>query len=137
MSQTPQRFTPPNIQSLQPGEIFVFGSNTEGRHGKGAAKQALRMFGARWNKAEGLCGSSYALPTVGHRLSKMPAEQIRVHVERFKEHARCNQQLTYLVTLVGCGLAGHTEAVIGPMFKGSPPNVVLPLEFHQEIEKAQ
>jgi len=43
--------------------IFVFGSNTEGRHGAGAAKTAVKNFGAVYGQAEGLQGSSYAIIT--------------------------------------------------------------------------
>lgn len=41
-----KRTTPEYITSLQPNEIFVFGSNLRGMHGGGAAYVALRKFGA-------------------------------------------------------------------------------------------
>ena len=34
------------ITQLEPNQIFVFGSNTQGRHGKGAALTAKNKFGA-------------------------------------------------------------------------------------------
>lgn len=43
--------------------IFVFGSNPEGKHGKGAAKVAVEQFGAIQKQGEGLQGHAYALPT--------------------------------------------------------------------------
>lgn len=132
----PTRTTPPDIRSLEPGEIFVFGSNTEGRHGKGAAKFAMQKFGARWGAAEGLTGRCYALPTVGHRLSKMSLAEIAAHVARFRRFAILNPELTFLVTEVGCGLAGHKVKDIAPMFSDMPTNVVLPARFIREINKS-
>lgn len=49
-------FTAERITSLQPGEIFVFGSNLGGYHGGGAASVAYRKFGARWGCGVGLQG---------------------------------------------------------------------------------
>jgi len=126
--------TPPDIRSLAEGEIFVFGSNTEGRHGKGAAKYAMQKFGAKWGDAEGLTGRCYALPTVGRSLSKMTVEQIATHVRRFYECAQANPGLTFLVTLVGCGLAGHKYKDIGPLFRERLPNGIIPIEFEKSIQ---
>lgn len=124
-----ERFTDPDIRKLAEGEIFVFGSNTDGRHGKGAAKYAMQKFGAKWGDGEGLTGRSYALPTVGHNLSKMSLERIEIHVNRFLKCAKAHPELMFLVTLVGCGLAGHKPKDIGPMFAERLPNVILPKEF--------
>ncbi len=51
-----------HITALQDNQIFVFGSNPEGRHGAGAAKQAL-SFGARYGIGRGLSGKTYGLIT--------------------------------------------------------------------------
>ena len=51
-----------NIQK-EPGTIFVFGSNPEGRHGAGSAAFAARNFGAKYGEGVGLTGDAYALPT--------------------------------------------------------------------------
>jgi hypothetical protein len=123
------RYTPPNIRKLEEGEIFTFGSNTQGRHGKGAAKFAMQKFGAKWGDAEGLTGRCYALPTVGDNLSKMSINSIATHVRRFYKCAEKHPELTFLVTLVGCGLAGHKIKDIAPLFNYQLPNVILPKEF--------
>ncbi|MBT5491936.1 hypothetical protein HOK00_06735, partial [bacterium] len=52
-----------NVSTLKENEVFVFGSNPEGRHGAGAAKVAMNKFGAIYSKGRGLYGQSYALPT--------------------------------------------------------------------------
>lgn len=129
------RFTPECIRTLGDGEIFVFGSNTDGRHGKGAALTALRKFGARNGVGEGLRGRSYALPTVGRRLSKLPLWAIRGYVGRFLKFAALHPEYKFLVTQVGCGLAGHKVRDIAPMFENVTKNCVLPesfVEFNKE-----
>lgn len=120
-------------------EIFVFGSNLEGFHGKGAAKEALDHHGAIMGNSEGLQGNSYAIPTKGklnpltRRFSRLELWQIEAHVSVFKMFAHSRPDLTFRVTKIGCGLAGHRYADIAPMFKGSPGNVKLPVEFQQVI----
>lgn len=124
------KYTPDDIRSLAPNEVFVFGSNTEGRHGKGAAKFAMQKFGAKWGDAEGMTGRCYALPTVEARLRKMSLPRIYQFVRRFKLYAATRPELTFLVTQVGCGLAGHKVRDIAPMFKDAPQNCILPEVFH-------
>lgn len=120
-------------------EIFVFGSNLEGFHGAGAAKAALDYHGAQMGNAEGLQGNAYAIPTKGRlsqltkRFSRLELWQIAAHVAAFKMLAFSRPDLTFKVTKIGCGLAGHRYADIAPMFAGSPANVKLPHEFQQVI----
>jgi tetrahydromethanopterin S-methyltransferase subunit A len=130
-------FTPDDIRNLNENEIFVFGSNTQGRHSKGAALTAQRKFGAKYGVGEGITGKTYALPTVGNNLSKMSVETIRKHVNRFLRCAAENPDKIFLVTLVGCGLAGHKVRDIGPMFKERTENVILPKQFWDEINKSK
>ena len=111
------------------GEIFVFGSNLAGRHGKGAALFALRNHGAIYGRGEGLQGSSYAIPTKDRNIRTLPLEEIEYAVLRFVAFARKNPSLRFAVTAIGCGLAGYKPSQIQPMFKDAPPNVILPPEF--------
>src|SRR3954463_11709606 len=110
-------------------EIFVFGSNLAGRHGKGAALHALKHHGAVYGIAEGLRGTSYAIPTKDDRLRPLPLDRIAHFVARFKDVARIHSELTFRLTPIGCGLAGYKPEQIGPMFKGAPANVIIPEEF--------
>ena len=110
-------------------EIFVFGSNLAGRHGKGAALAALREYGAIYGIAEGLRGRSYAIPTKDEKLRPLPLERIEHFVNRFLGVARIYGDLAFRLTPIGCGLAGYSPEQIGPMFKGAPPNVIIPPEF--------
>lgn len=120
-------------------EIFVFGSNLDGVHGAGAAKRAYEHHGAIWGQGEGIMGDSYAIPTKGSlnsltgRLSQLPLWQVEAHVAVFKMFAHSRPDLTFVLTPIGCGLAGRRYRDIAPMFKGSPSNVRLPHEFQQVL----
>ena len=107
-------------------KIFVFGSNLAGRHGKGAALTASRDYGAVYGIGVGRTGNSYAIPTKGYRLEVLPLSVIEIYVKDFLSYAKDNPGLIFLVTKIGCGLAGYKEAQISPMFKDSPENCELP-----------
>lgn len=121
MSQ--KRTTPEFITELQQGEIFVFGSNLSGMHGGGAALVAYRKFGAVWGQGVGLQGQSYGIPTM-----QGGVETIRPYVDEFIQFAGEHPELTFLVTRIGCGIAGFTDDEISPLFKKahSIENIVLP-----------
>ena len=117
------RTTPEYITELQPGEIFVFGSNLSGMHGGGAALVALRKFGAIMGQGVGLQGQSYAIPTM-----QGGVETIRPYVDEFIAFAKAHPELTFLVTRIGCGIAGFTDEEISPLFSKAHniENIVLP-----------
>jgi hypothetical protein len=108
-----------------PRTIFVFGSNLAGRHGKGAALYARQHHGATYGQGEGLQGDSYAIPTKDAQLRTLPLDAIRTHVGAFLTFAG-QFNAVFVVTRVGCGLAGYTDAQIAPMFKDAPANCQLP-----------
>jgi hypothetical protein len=87
--------------------IFVFGSNLAGRHGKGAALHARNFHGAIYGKGEGRQGRSYAIPTKDYQLNTLPLTVIEQHIATFLKHARNNPQDTFLLTPIGTGLAGY------------------------------
>lgn len=107
---------------IKPGEIFVFGSNLAGRHGAGAAYDAMKKYGAILFQGEGLQGRSYALPTKDARIRTLPLDRIEKYVKDFKDFARSRPDLTFFVTPVGCGLAGYKRSQIKPFFKDMPAN---------------
>jgi len=108
--------TDSNIQSLLPNQIFVFGSNESGIHGAGAAKLALDKFGAVYGQGVGLQGNSYALPTKDFKIETLSILDIRVYVDQLFEFAYTNPTLQFLITEVGCGLAGYKADDIAPLF---------------------
>ena len=120
--------TPPKIYSLEPNQIFVFGSNLAGRHGRGAAKDALK-FGAVHGKGSGLHGQTYAIPTKDRNIKTLPLPHIQGSVDVFIGFASACPNLQFLVTEIGCGLAGYKPEQIAPMFANAPGNVVLPESF--------
>ena len=107
--------------------IFVFGSNLDGWHGAGAAKFARLYHGAQLGVGEGLTGTSYALPTVGHNLARMTLAEIEPRIVAFLQFARLRPEMQFALTPVGCGLAGHKRADIWAMLErhGLPRNVYL------------
>lgn len=127
-----RRFTPERITRLADHEIFVFGSNLAGFHGGGAASVALDCFGAIWGQGVGLQGQSYAIPTM-----QGGVETIRPYVDDFVHFAAAHSDLTFLVTRIGCGIAGFEADDIAPLFAKalSLENVILPEDFVEVIER--
>lgn len=130
-----ERTTPHNIIKLAENEVFVFGSNLSGRHGKGAAKTALG-WGAKWGQATGLQGRTYGIPTKDSDVSKtLNLSQIQLHVNEFIDFAIINPHLKFLVTEIGCGLAGLKPKDVAPMFKRATniENIYLPQRFWHKL----
>jgi hypothetical protein len=111
------------IDALAPGEVFVFGSNASGAHGGGAARFAYDRFGAVWGQSEGLQGQSYGIDTMSG------LGVFEEQAARFVAFAKEHPQLRFLVTEVGCGIAGYTADQVAGFFRGAPENVVLPESF--------
>ena len=126
------RYTPENITELGEDEIFVFGSNLLGAHNGGAARTAVKLFGAKHGQGVGLQGRSYAIPTM-----QGGVETIKPYVDEFFNLAREWDQTTFLVTRIGCGIAGFTDEEIAPLFAEALDlyNVVLPKSFVDIIRR--
>lgn len=118
------------IDVLEKNEIFVFGSNLAGRHLGGAAKAAYNKFGAKWGVGVGLAGQSYAIPTM-----QGGVETIKPYVDEFITYAKEHQELKFLVTRIGCGIAGFNDEEIAPLFKKAAAvcNIYLPKKFYDII----
>jgi hypothetical protein len=119
-------YTPENIRSLAPNEIFVFGSNLSGAHAGGAARAAFKKFGAIWGQGVGQQGQSYAIPTMQGGI-----ETIKPYVDEFICYAEAHPELFFYVTRIGCGIAGFRDEDIAPLFKESMTlnNICLPESF--------
>ena len=124
-------YTPDFITELGPKDIFVFGSNLAGAHGGGAARLALKKFGASWGKGTGLQGNSYAIPTMQGGVNT-----IKPYVDEFIRFAKEHPDLTFYVTKIGCGIAGFSDKEIAPLFKKSleVSNIRLPKDFVMILE---
>jgi len=125
------------VSHLNDNDVFVFGSNTAGRHGKGAAKQAMK-WGAKYGTGNGIQGNTYGIPTVnGNITGKLSLGKISSYVDEFIEFAKKHTELTFLVTEIGCGLAGWTVSDIAPLFKDAVEieNIRLPHSFWKVLTK--
>ena len=124
-------FTPGRISRLEENEIFVFGSNLGGFHAGGAARAAMDRFGAVWGQGVGLQGQSYAIPTM-----QGGVETIAPYVDEFIEFARQHGEYKFLVTRIGCGIAGFRDEEIAPLFAAAldVENIILPKEFVEALQ---
>lgn len=110
-------------------EVFVFGSNVAGVHGKGAARTALEKYGAIYGIGVGAAGRSYAIPTKDKHIQTMSLRDIKPYIDQFLEYARLNHNTKFFVTAVGCGLAGYSMYEMAPMFAAATDNCRLPPEW--------
>lgn len=137
-----KKYTPEFILALLPNEYFVFGSNLNGNHAGGAARTAAGKFSAEWGVGEGITGRCYALPTLDENMQKVTPTALRRSFEKLWGVALDNPEKIFLVTKVGCGIAGWTIEEVKNILWASvgsigdlPPNVVLPKEFCRERRK--
>ena len=123
----PTGSTPEIISTLEDDEIFVFGSNLAGRHGGGAARMALR-WGAVMGQGVGLQGQTYAIPTMFNTTA-----EIKPYVTDFINFAKRYPEFRFLVTKIGCGIAGFSVIEMAELFKPviheQIHNIYLPIEF--------
>jgi hypothetical protein len=130
------RITSDNITELQEGEVFIFGSNLSGIHGGGAAKIAHVKWGAVWGNPWGLQGKTFAIPTKDYGIIRtLSINEIKPFVDKFIEFAKGRPDLTFLVTEIGCGLAGLKYSDVGPLFREARDidNIHLPQNFWNHI----
>ena len=142
------------INNLSSNQIFVFGSNPEGRHGKGVAKIALTKYQAIYGQGHGLQGRSYGLitknltkgyhdPTTNITYNKygfrsLSKEQITDNIKKLYEIA-CDMKDTefYIAyTIGGKNLNGYTDKEMAKMFynaKPIPENIIFEDNFLQCI----
>lgn len=125
-----KRITPAFITSLAPNEIFVFGSNLHGIHAGGAARMAHQHFGAEMGNGVGIQGRSYAIPTM-----QGGVDTIRPYVDEFIAYATDHPELHFLVTPIGCGIAGFDAEDIAPLFEAAKDikNISLPDDFWEVL----
>lgn len=119
----------------KPMQVFVFGSNLGGVHGAGAALAAHRFYGAKLGVAEGMAGRSYAIPTKDASITRsLSLKEIKASVDRFLTLAHNHPEVQFMVTRIGCVLAGHKDKDIAPMFREAPENCSLPDKWRKFVE---
>lgn len=107
-------------------QIFVFGSNLAGRHGKGSAREARLKWGAVYGVGMGRTGNAYAIPTKDEVLKVLPSSVVNAYIQEFRTYAEEHPDLDFIVVKIGCGLAGFKEEEIAPLFRKFPENCILP-----------
>ena len=117
---------PDKISKLKSDEVFVFGSNLQGMHGGGAARIAVQKFGAIMGQGTGMQGQSYAIPTMHGGV-----DTIKPYVDEFIKYAQSHTDKKFLVTRIGCGIAGFKDEEIAPLFRLAleVENIYLPQSF--------
>lgn len=127
------RITPNIVTKLSDNQIFVFGSNSEGRHKKGLALFALQKCGAVLGQSRGFQGQSYAIVTkkIWWRPQSSTLQEIQIEILEFIVFAIAHPKLTFLVPKIGCENAGYSVEEIAPLFKDAilVKNIHLPVEF--------
>ena len=133
MTSNMKRYTPERIAELKANEVFVFGSNLAGAHAGGAARVALDKFGAVWGQGVGIQGQSYAIPTM-----QGGVETIKPYVDDFFSFAKSHTELVFLVTRIGCGIAGFKDEEIAPLFADAlhMDNIILPETFNKILRNS-
>ena len=132
------------ITRLDENQIFVFGSNTQGRHGKGSALFAKNRFGAKQGQAEGLQGKSYAIITKDLTKRSHPSrtvEQIKEQISKLYDFARQNPDKEFLIAYSGTGtnLNGYSNQEMASMFASHsiPTNIVFEEAFNNLVTQNQ
>lgn len=120
------RITPERITELSMCEVFVFGSNLKGQHNGGAARMAYNRFGAELGVGVGPTGKCYAIPTMHGGV-----KDIKPYVDDFVGYVRSHPDNRFLVTRIGCGIAGFSDKEMAPLFAElrDAPNVCLPKKW--------
>lgn len=117
------------ITELKHNEIFIFGSNLAGNHAGGAARQAKEQFGAEDGIGEGLTGQCYAFPTLERDMHQRGFRGLEAARDRLYATARALPEKTFLLTKVGCGIAGYPEEEIKKLFIDTPNNIIKPEDW--------
>lgn len=75
-------------------------------------------------------GRTYAIPTM-----QGGVDTIKPYVDDFILFAKEHRELTFLVTRIGCGIAGFRDEEIAPLFREAicVENIILPKEFVENI----
>ena len=126
------------IKNIKPYQIFVFGSNTQGRHGKGSALFAKQKCGAIYGQSSGLQGNSYAIITKDLNKKIHPSISKEFIIEQIFELYKYamsddGQKYDFIVAYSGTevNLNNYTNQEMADMFSfhSIPNNIVFEENF--------
>lgn len=130
------------INSLQDNQVFVFGSNTQGRHGAGAAKTAKNKFGAIYGQAEGIQGNSFAIITKDltkddRQHPSRTQEQIKEQIQKLYDYAEAHPEKEFVVaySAQGRNLNYYTNEQMAEMFATASSSVPSNIVFEEGFSK--
>lgn len=128
----PLRITPDRLKRISGTDILVFGSNLQGIHAGRIAQEALERFGAQMHQGTGIQGQSYAIPVM-----QGDVDTIQPYVDEFLDYASRHPHQHFMVTEVGCTLAGFEPEDIAPLFAPAreESNIWLPISFLDAMEE--
>ena len=128
----PLRVTPDRLEQISGTDILVFGSNQQGIHAGRIAREALERFGAQMHQGAGIQGQSYAIPVM-----QGDVDTIQPYVDEFLDYASRHPHQHFMVTEVGCTLAGFEPEDIAPLFSPAreESNIWLPISFLVAMEE--
>ncbi len=122
------------ITKLEDNQVFVFGANTQFRHGKGAALQAVK-FGAIYGKG-GFVGKTWSIVTKDLTKRNHPSiskQHIIDQISKLYKFSRENPDREFLIAYSGIGvnLNGYSNQQMADMFSSEdiPDNIVFEEEF--------
>lgn len=112
------RITPEIITHPSQDENVLIGTNEAGIHGAGIARAAMN-WGARMGQGFGPMSNCFGLPTKDWQIQTLPLEEIERYVKRYLAWTKLqrNFKWKYMITPIGCGLAGYEPVDIAPMFE--------------------
>ena len=129
------------ITNLPENGIFVFGSNTQGRHGAGAALVARERFGAIYGKNSGIQGQSYGIITKDLTKNIHPSiskDFIIDQIDYLYEFAKDYTDKLFYIAYSGSGqnLNYYTPQEMADMFSfyKIPENIVFEEEFSKLLK---
>ena len=131
-------WTPDKVTYVAENEILAFGSNLQGKHGKGAALDAKLYHGAITNKGEGFMGEAYAIPTKKEPYVVMDVDDLKPGFANFIKWAKATPEKTIMLPAIGTNNAGFTPKQIVTAFGSDlvQPNIKIPKSFWLELSYA-
>ena len=129
------------IHYLNKDQIFVFGSNTQGRHGRGAALTARLKFGAIYGNPEGIQGKSFAIITKDLTKKTHPSRttsQIISQINKLYEYATLHPDKEFIIPYKcsDYNLYAYSSEEMAKMFASSeiPDNIVFDKQFYELVK---